>query len=219
MRVFVTGGSGVLGTAMLPLLRREGHEAFAPSRDELNPFDPQAVGEAAGNAEAIVHLATSIPPPDRRAEPGAWAINDRLRAQASGLLVDAALASRTEVYVQPSVTFVYPREGNVDEDTPIGEVPETLRSVLVAEEEAARFTAAGRRGVVLRLGLLYGPGTESPEPNLEPYGAVLHVEDAGTALLAALEAPAGRYNVVADGGRVSNRRFRSDTGWAPRYGP
>jgi hypothetical protein len=36
-----------------------------------------------------------------------------LRADASQLLVDAALAAETEVYVQPSITFLYPAEGLV----------------------------------------------------------------------------------------------------------
>jgi nucleoside-diphosphate-sugar epimerase len=132
-------------------------------------------------------------------------------------LVDAALATTPQVYVQPTVTFVYPGEGPVDEATEIAEVPATLRSALVAEKEAARFAEAGRRGVVLRLGLLYGPGTGSDEPRPELYGAALHVEDAATALRAALDAPTGIFNVVADHGRVSNERFKAVTNWRPRH--
>ena len=105
----------------------------------------------------------------RRAnEPATWEHGARTIAceDASRLLVDAALAGTTEAYVQPSVTFVYPAEGPVDEDTPIGEVRPHLKSSLAAEQQAARFAGAGRRGVVLRLGLLDGPGTgqETPDP-------------------------------------------------------
>jgi hypothetical protein len=39
------------------------------------------------------------------------------------------------------------------------------RAALVAEEQAARFAAAGRHGVVLRLGLLDGPGTGHDQSN------------------------------------------------------
>jgi nucleoside-diphosphate-sugar epimerase len=46
--------------------------------------------------------------------------------------------------------------------------------------------------------------------------ATLHVEDAGRALLAVLSAPSGVYNVVRDGERVSNARFKQSTGWRPR---
>jgi nucleoside-diphosphate-sugar epimerase len=119
-----------------------------------------------------------------------------------------------EVYVQPSVTFVYPADGEVDEDTPIGEVRPHLESGLVAEREAARFAASGGRGVVLRFGLLDGPGTgmETPSPGA---GATLHVEDAGSALFAALTVPSDIYNVVRDDERVSNERFKRATGWRP----
>jgi nucleoside-diphosphate-sugar epimerase len=172
------------------------------------------VAEAVRDAEAIYHLATRIPPRERRRDRDAWRENDRLRADASRLIVDAALAGTTEVYVQPSVTFVYPGEGRVDEDTPIGEVQPNLESSLAAERQAARFTAAERRGVVLRLGSLDGPGTgrDAPSPLA---GATLHVEDAGRALLTALSAPSGVYNVVRDGERVSNARFEEATGWRP----
>jgi nucleoside-diphosphate-sugar epimerase len=214
MRVLVTGGSGVLGSALWPRLEAAGHEVRAPGRQELDLFDAASVAEAVADARAIYHLATRIPPRGRRRERDAWRENDRLRTEAARLLVDAALAAGTEVYVQPSVTFVYPREGEVDEDTPLGEVPPHLESSLTAEREAARFAGSGRRGVVLRFGRLDGPGTgvERPDPR---GGATLHVEDAGEALLTALEAPSGVYNVVRDGERVSNSRFKLATGWRP----
>jgi nucleoside-diphosphate-sugar epimerase len=213
MRVLVTGGSGLLGRELLPLLASAGHEVRAPRHDELDLFDAAAVGEAVTDAEAIYHLATRIPPHERRRDREAWRENDRLRTEAARLLVDAALGARAEIYVQPSVTFVYPAEDEVDEDTPLGEVQPHLESSLAAEREAARFSGSGRRGVVLRFGRLDGPGTGA-EPDARA-GATLHVEDAGRALLAALEAPSGVYNVVRDGERVSNARFRLATGWRP----
>ena len=76
----------------------------------------------------------------------------------SRILVDAALAAGVAVYVQPTVTFVYPPEGPVSEETPIPDVSAILRSALVAERETDRFAQRGRRGIVLRLGLLDGPG-------------------------------------------------------------
>jgi nucleoside-diphosphate-sugar epimerase len=214
MRVLVTGGSGALGRTLLPLLVSAGHEVSAPGRDELDLFDPPAVGEAVADADAIYHLATRIPPRMRDRE--AWRENDQLREDASRLLVDAALAAGTKVYVQPSVTFVYPVGVEVDEDTPLRDVPPHLESSLAAEREAARFAQAGKRGVVLRLGRLDGPGTEydAPDPSAS---ATLQVEDAGRALFAALDSPSGIYNVVRDGGLVSNERFKRATGWRPAH--
>lgn len=213
MRVLVTGGTGVLGRALRPLLAEAGHEARAPGREDLDLFDPDAVAEAVDGANAVYHLATRIPPRMSQDDPGAWRENDRLRRDASRVLVDAALAAGTQTFVQPTVTFVYP-DGEVDEETPVAEIPPFLRSGLDAEREAARFAASGRRGVVLRFGLLDGPGTGNERPVLD-FGATLHVEDAGRALLAALDVPSGIYNVTRDGERVSNERFKQTTGWMP----
>lgn len=215
MRILVTGGSGALGRSSLPLLLAAGHDVLAPGRDELDLFDCQAVLELVRDVDAIVHLATKIPPPQTWEDAHSWEMNDRLRADGSRILVSAALRGLAHVYVQPTVTFAYP-PGEVDEDTPLGNVPRIFRSALMAEEETKRFSFGGRRGVVLRFGLLYGPGTGSEEARPEAFGAVLHVEDAGAAVVAALGAPAGIYNVVEDGGRVSNERFKEVAGWRPR---
>jgi nucleoside-diphosphate-sugar epimerase len=149
-------------------------------------------------------------------EPRAWRENDRLRTEASAILVEAALGADVKTYVQPTVTFVYP-DGPVSEETPVRQVvPVIMRSALDAERQTARFAAAGRHGVVLRLGLLDGPGTGQDHPN-PGLGATLHAEDAGRALLAALTVPSGIYNVCRDRERVSNQLFAEASGWHPRH--
>jgi nucleoside-diphosphate-sugar epimerase len=215
VRILVTGGSGVLGRAAMPLLRAEGHVVFAPSHAELDLFDPGAVAEAVAGMDAVLHLATRIPPRGVRDDREAWCENDRLRRDASAVLVDVALEASVRIYIQASVTFVYPSEGPVDESTPLADVPEILRSALDAEAAVARFAAGGRDGVVLRLGLLDGPGTDRAS-SAPRFGVTLHVEDAGHALVAALSVPSGIYNVCRDGERVSNERFRRVSGWGPR---
>lgn len=187
---------------------------LAPRRAELDLFDSLAVTAAVRDTDAVLHLATRILPLDKMAEPDAWHENDRLRAEASAVLVDAALSAGVKSYVQPTVAFVYPVGQPATEDTPIADVAPTLRSALAAERQTARFAAAGRRGVALRLGLLDGPGTGHDQAN-PGLGATLHTEDAGRALLTALAAPSGVYNVCRDGERVSNRRFSVTTGWHP----
>jgi nucleoside-diphosphate-sugar epimerase len=186
-----------------------------PEHEELDLFDPAAVADAMRDVDGVLHLATRIRPPDQISDPDAWRENDRLRAAASRVLVDAAIAAGAEVYVQPTVTFVYPADGPVSEDTPVGEVLPILRSALVAEQQAERFARAGGRGVVLRLGLLDGPGTWFDQP-MGGYGATLHVNDAGRALLSALSLPSGIYNVCREGERVSTERFTSTAGWCPQ---
>jgi nucleoside-diphosphate-sugar epimerase len=214
MRLLVTGGSGVLGRALRPLAEAAGHELAMPAHAELDLFDPFAVADAMRDVDGVVHLATRIRSLDQISDLDAWRENDRLRADASRILVDAAIAAGAEVYVQPTVTFVYPPEGEVSEDTPVGEVLPILRSALAAEQQADRFTQAGGRGVVLRFGMLDGPGTWFDEP-MGDFGATLHVGDAGRALLSALSLPSGIYNVCRDGGRVSAERFSRTAGWHP----
>jgi nucleoside-diphosphate-sugar epimerase len=216
MRLLITGATGVLGRAVRPLAEAAGHDLTMPGRDELNLFDPSAVGDAVRDVEGVLHLATRIRSLDQISNPHAWRENDRLRADASRILVDAAIATGAAVYVQPTVTFVYPADGPVSEDTPVREVLPILRSALVAERETERFARGGGRGVVLRFGLLDGPGTWFDQP-MGDFGATLHVTDAGRALLSALSMPSGIYNVCRDGERVSIERFTRAAGWQPQH--
>lgn len=212
MRILMTGGTGVLGQAVVPLLAAAGHEVRAPGSRKLDLFDAGAVAAAVAGVDAVMHLATRIPVNDME-NPDAWRDNDRLRTEAASLLVDASLAAGVGSYVQPTIALLYP-PGEADEDTPVGEVAAPMRSALVSERETARFAAEGRRGVALRLGLLDGPATGNDEPN-PYYGATLDALDAGRALLLALDAPSGLYNVNRDGERVSNARFKRATPWRP----
>jgi len=214
MRLLITGGTGVLGRALRPLAEAAGHELEMPGHAELDLFDPSAVADAVRDADAVLHLATRIRTLDQISDREAWHENDRLRADASRILVDAAIAADVEVYVQPTVTFVYPTDRNVSEDTPVGKVLPILDSSLAAERETERFARAGRRGVVLRFGLLDGPGTWYEQP-MRDFGATLHVSDAGRALVSALSLPSGIYNVCRQGERVSAERFTQAAGWQP----
>jgi nucleoside-diphosphate-sugar epimerase len=220
MHVLVTGGSGVLGSASIPLLRDAGHTVEAPRRTELDLFDSEAVARAVADKDAILHLATRIPPPERLADRDAWRDTDRLRAEATPILVDAALAASVEWFLFPSIAFVYPESGEADESTPVDPaMPDILHSALEAEKHVARFDAEGGRGVVLRLGVLYGVGIgkETPNEHWAAYGATLRIEDAGRAIAAAADVPGGIYNVVSDGERISNARFKDAAGWRPQF--
>jgi nucleoside-diphosphate-sugar epimerase len=211
MRLPVTGGTGVLGRTLRPLAKAAGHELAVPGREELDLFDPSAVADAVRDVDGVLHLATR----------SARSNKSRIRTRGArtigfprtrrGILVDAAIAAGTAVYVQPTVTFVYPPSGPVSEGTPVREVLPILRSALAAEQQTERFSRAAGRGVVLRLGLLDGPGDQP----MGDFGATLHVRDAGRALLSALSLPSGIYNVCRDGERVSTERFSRAAGWHP----
>jgi nucleoside-diphosphate-sugar epimerase len=215
MRLLITGGTGVLGRALRPLAEAAGHEFAMPRREELDLFDPSAVADALHDVDGVLHLATRISLLEQLSDPDAWRENDRLRADASRILVDAAIAAGAAIYVQPTVAFVYPPDGPVSEDTPVREVLPILRSALAAEQQTERFARAGGRGVVLRLGMLDGPGTWFDQP-MGDFGATLQVSDAGRALFAALSLPSGIYNVCREGERVSTERFTRGAGWHPQ---
>ena len=93
MRLLVTGGTGVLGRALRPLAEAAGHEFAMPGREELDLFHPSAVADAVRDVDGVLHLATRIRSLEQLSDPDAWRENDRLRAEASRILVDAAIAA------------------------------------------------------------------------------------------------------------------------------
>jgi nucleoside-diphosphate-sugar epimerase len=143
----------------------------------------------------------------------AWRDNDRVRTQGSAAVVEAAIAAGVGRLLQESVSMLYRDQGAgwIDEDMPT-EVFPRARANLAAEANAHRFTAAGGTGVVLRFGWFYGPGATHSEQLLalarrhlgviigppESYMSSIHVADGATAVAAALQAPAGTFNVVDD---------------------
>jgi nucleoside-diphosphate-sugar epimerase len=230
MRIFVTGATGVLGSRAVPLMLEAGHEVTAVGRSpekrallerqgaravDVDLFDPGAVRRAVRGAEVICNLATAVPAPDiRMVLPWSWRAMDRIRRHASVNLVDAALAEDTcRRVVQESFAPIYADGGDawLDESSPVRPARYN-RTALDAEASAERFTRAGRIGVVLRFGMLYGPGDRVTATLIEgvrrgwfalfgrPEGfcSCAEHEDAARAVVAALGVPAGIYNVVED---------------------
>ncbi len=149
MRLLVTGGTGVLGRAFLPLAEAEGHRVNAPGRAELDLFDPAAVAGQLGGVDAVLHLATRIQPLEKMGQPQAWRQNDRLRAEASAILVDAALAADVKAYIQPTVTFVYPDGQPATEETNVrDDVPVILRSALAVPSGIYNVCRDGERSAI-----------------------------------------------------------------------
>jgi len=192
------------------LLRQLGAEPVA-----VDLADAAGLRAALDGCNAVLHLATKIPPSSSARKGASWLENDRLRREGTNALVDAALAAGVATLLYPSVTFLYPESGErwlVAGESTTDPTP-NLRSTLVAEEAVARFTTAGGRGIALRLGSLYGPTASSARAQLSlarwgvaplpgaarAYFSSLWVDDAARAIVAALDrAPAGLYDVVDD---------------------
>jgi nucleoside-diphosphate-sugar epimerase len=225
-------------------------------------FDEASLRRAFEGADAVVNLLTHVPPPERIADPSAWEENDRLRTDASAAIARAAQAAGVQRLLQESIAFVYADGGDtwLEEDAPVagGGV---VSAPLIAERNAQELFDGDT--VVLRFGLLIGPDSRSSLAALEAarggesiapgapgaYRPTIWLGDAAAAVAAALQAPAGTYNVadtepstnaqidaalaaavgvdalrprtpqdgpLARSQRVSNRRLREATGWAPR---
>lgn len=180
----------------------------------VDVFDAAAVKDAVVGHEVVVNLATHIPRAAKSVLPGAWAENDRIRNEVSRNLVDAALAAAASRYVQESITFGYEDAGDgwIAEGHPY--VGREYASVEVAEANAHRFTAEsdGGAGVVLRFGLFYDAGSHTTRDLVRglaagrlllpgaasAYASFIATDDAAAAVVAAVDAPAGTYNVVDD---------------------
>ncbi len=178
-------------------------------------FDAGAVAEAVVGAEAVIHLATNVPAMSRSARPSGWALHNRLRVEATRHLVAAARAAGVRRLVKESITFVYADAGDawIDEDAPVFEELGQLAPTIEGEEIALGFAADGGTATVLRFGLFYGgAGNRGTAEALslarfrrsqiagarDAYMSSVHVGDVATAVVAALGAATGVYNVVDD---------------------
>jgi nucleoside-diphosphate-sugar epimerase len=230
MKIFVAGGTGALGARVVRLLAQGGHEVTATARTEagagrlrsfgatpvdIDLFDFTALRSAVRGCDAVFRLTTKIPPlmQMRRAE--AWAETGRLRLEGTRLLNEACSDEKVAMTIHESVSFVYADGGDrwLDEDAPVsdgGAAP--LRDALEAEREAQKYTARGRRAVVLRFAGFYGPDSSQSLDMAERarrrrmalvgssrnYFSSIYLDDAAQATVAALRAPAGIFNVADD---------------------
>ena len=213
VRALVEAGHEVRGTAR-GIEKAEMLRSFGAEPVEVDLFDPNALRTGVAGSEAVLHFATKIPPIMRMRWKGAWRENDRLRTIASKHLVDAALATSAQVFIYESITFIYGEHGDewIGEDGSLSIYWASLKSTLDAERETKRFTEAGGRGVSLRYAAFYAPYAQSTLDTVRlarrrmfplagdgsNFFSSIHVDDGATAAVAALQAPAGVYNVTDD---------------------
>jgi nucleoside-diphosphate-sugar epimerase len=225
MRIFVAGATGVLGLATVRRLVAGGHtvtgvarspqkraalEALGASGAELDLFDPAAVRSRLGGHDVVVNLATHIPVGTAALRASSWRENDRIRTEGSRILAAAAADCGVLRFVQEAVAFVYADGGEdwIGEDFPLAPTAVTGSS-LTAADQAMAFADQYRFAVVLRFGAVYGDdpitkwqldrvsrGRPVVPGGPAGYISLLSVQDAAGAVLAALSAPAGTYNVA-----------------------
>ena len=191
MRVFVAGGTGVIGRRLVPQLVARGHQVTATttSADKLSVLqdlgaegvvmdglDGVAVGEAVARAQpdAIVNEMTAISPvhadkPNFRRIDRYFAITNRLRTEGTDhLLAAAEAAGVTNVVVQSFGSFNGIREGGwiKTEEDPLDLHEGTPQGVVSESIRHLEHAVLEAGGTVLRYGAFYGPGATDDQVEL-----------------------------------------------------
>jgi nucleoside-diphosphate-sugar epimerase len=179
MRVFVAGGTGVVGRPLVEALVGQGHEVTVSGRRRegfplgerlgvrsvlMNGLDEIEVGQAIGDAkpDVIVNLMTALAAP--ASDYSSWlAVTNRLRIEGTRFLMSAARDAGSRRVVAQSASFMArPGSDSTDESAPLyvdgpGPIGTHVRANIEAEKLV--LETPGVEGVVLRYGFLYGDGT------------------------------------------------------------
>jgi nucleoside-diphosphate-sugar epimerase len=183
MRVFVAGGTGVVGRRLVPQLVARGHQVTAtttsPARLDMleqlgaqgvvmDGLDAVSVGQAVGAArpDAIVNEMTGLSEahagrPNLRQPNRFFALTNRLRSEGTDHLLAAAQATGvSQVVAQGAAIFNGTREGGrvKTEEDPLEMVGGTKMAEGTKAINHLEEVVAGAGGAVVRYGSLYGPG-------------------------------------------------------------
>jgi nucleoside-diphosphate-sugar epimerase len=183
VRVFVAGGSGVLGQRLVPQLVAGGHQVTATTTSPaklgllgqlgaepvvMDGLDAMSVGEAVAGAapDAIVHQMTAISvahagKPDIK-HPDRWfATTNRLRTEGTDHLLAAAEATGvSHVVAQGYASWNGIREGGwvKTEEDPLDLMAGTAAQPGMEAVRHVEDVVLKAGGAVLRYGAFYGPG-------------------------------------------------------------
>jgi nucleoside-diphosphate-sugar epimerase len=235
VRIFLAGASGAIGRRLMPLLCAAGYEVTGMTRSPdvareleaagvhpaiVDVYDAGALKRAVMEArpEVVMHQLTDLPRVFDEAQlTAAYSRNARIRTEGTRNLIAAAQAASARRFIVQSVAFAYaPGKAPYDEIAPLnladGPRVVTVRAAAAMEQQVL---ASGMAAIVLRYGLLYGPGTWTEGPARKP---PLHVDAAAqAALLAVTRGQAGIYNIADDEGTVSIEKARKELGFDPAF--
>jgi nucleoside-diphosphate-sugar epimerase len=235
LKILLAGATGAIGRLLLPMLIEAGHEVAGTTRSPnkrdqitalggrpiiLDAMDRDAVFAVleAEKPDVVISQMTDLATRD-------FAANSKLRIEGSRNLVDASKSAGVQRMIAESISWVQiAGDTPADENEPLdldagGARKGTIAAVQALEQAVAEMPI----GVVLRYGILYGPGTWNSRDELtteqirngeivtnDAVTSYVHVEDAARAALLALDWPAGIYHIVDDAPATASE-------WVPLY--
>jgi nucleoside-diphosphate-sugar epimerase len=227
MKVAVVGATGVVGASAIAALVSAGHsvaglarrpadtaliESWGAEPVAADVFDRDSLATVFDGCDVVVNALNRVPTGYRAMRGSAWREHDRLRTEGVRAVVAAARDAHVRRIVQESVSLVYVDHGEdwIDEQSALG-INAATEPACVAESHVQEYQSDLCHGVVLRLGRIFGDdattgmllrgvqkgrsiGLGAPEGWIHP----VHTDDIGPAVVAALRAPSGVYNVGAE---------------------
>jgi nucleoside-diphosphate-sugar epimerase len=191
MRVFVAGGTGVIGRRLVPQLVARGHQVTATTTGPgklgllkqlgadavvMDGLDAVSVGKAVAEArpDAVVHQMTAINPahagkPDMKHFDRWFATTNRLRTEGTDHLLAAAEASGVSNFVAQSyANWNGIRKGGwvKTEEDPLDPMKGTAAHAGMEAIRHVEDVVIKAGGAALRYGGLYGPGATDDQVEL-----------------------------------------------------
>ena len=186
MRIFLAGASGVIGLRLIPLLVSQGHAVAGMTRSPekvaslrklgaepvlCDVFDERRLHDAVKRfgPDLVMHQITDLPD-DAERIPEFVDGNNRIRTEGTLNLLSAKWDVGASRFVAQSIAWMPPAGDEA-----------------VAEHESLVLDA---RGVVIRYGAFYGPGTYAGEGAIPPPPRI-HIDEAARRTVELLDAPPG----------------------------
>jgi nucleoside-diphosphate-sugar epimerase len=173
MKIFVTGGTGFIGRALIKTLLEQGHQvrvlarrpqnlnnirhpAFIPIQGDLS--DVSLLRRTMDGCQQVYHLAALARAWSRHADE-----YDRSNIEGTRNILEASLQARVDRVVHTStVMAIGPTDGFIaDESTPIPilHLSHYQRTKAIAEQQVEKYVQKGLPVVTVAPSLVYGPGT------------------------------------------------------------
>lgn len=201
--ILLTGGTGVVGSALLPLLLDAGHEVRCLVRDprRLGPDrvrvqlslsdlgDPRGLRHAVRGADTVIHLAAAIrdQPPRRVEEVTALGTHRLLRAaEAAGVRRFIFFSALGATDFQR--TRFFRAKALAERRVAASEIETTIIAPSIIYDRSDDWITLMRRLALLPVLPISGRGRAAYEP--------IWAQDAARAVIGALDAEPGRYELV-----------------------